>query len=724
MLDFFSQAADAEPVDAADSEWPSAAGWISISSGERGGWLRSSRRRWFVLGDPDSATTAFPPYVLRWYDDEAAAARAPGQPRGALSLHWQHVDVYADEGAQLELVTAQLAPGRFVLGGFAGGARELGEWWMKIAAAESLTRSRALAGDLARCVVADPDDAPGVVESFVSAIGLGTMCGGPALLGGGGGGGTSGSASSLVSGGFECDDNLFDDDDARAAPSARAAVSSADDEAAPAAVISARTGHARAGAARERVFSDELLGVDPGTGEAIVRDARTGRLSVRQRTFWARVQASYTSVLKAIIRPPRARYDEATALGPATFEWTRLAPGAGRGRGARARATRTDFYVANRRRLRVRCSHWVPDDLGGGAAAGATWASALGALGGDGGGAGDAALADVPCVVYCHGNSSCRVEALNALRVAFEAGATLCALDCAGSGVSDGEYVSLGHFEQYDVQAVCEHLRAHRRAGRIALWGRSMGAVACLLDASRNDPLLAAVVSDSAFASLPELAGELVAKAAGTSAASVLFDTALSHVSASVQYRAGFTLDACCPRASLAACCAPVLLLHGADDAFIGPDHARRLEAACGAACERELRVFDGGTHASTRPAEVLALAAVWLRRHLHGAAAVSALAMAGEDHLRDALLGAARARPGVLSRPPWIADAPPGAAQGADEDLSTSAGRRQQASTVDDEEHTDFRRIANSGRSFSQRDAMVAKLRQLSDQLDDDDGF
>ena len=46
------------------------------------------------------------------------------------------------------------------------------------------------------------------------------------------------------------------------------------------------------------------------------------------------------------------------------------------------------------------------------------------------------------------------------------------------------------------------------------------------------------------------------------------------------------------------------------------------------------------------------------------------------------------------------------------------------QASTVDDEEHTDFRRIANSGRSFSQRDAMVAKLRQLSDQLDDDDGF
>ena len=37
-----------------------------------------------------------------------------------------------------------------------------------------------------------------------------------------------------------------------------------------------------------------------------------------------------------------------------------------------------------------------------------------------------------------------------------------------------------------------------------------MGAVTSLLDASRNDPLLAGVVADSAFASLPSLCTDLV----------------------------------------------------------------------------------------------------------------------------------------------------------------------------------------------------------------------
>ena len=35
-----------------------------------------------------------------------------------------------------------------------------------------------------------------------------------------------------------------------------------------------------------------------------------------------------------------------------------------------------------------------------------------------------------------------------------------------------GEFVSLGWHEQHDVVAVAEHLRAHGRAGAIALWGQ------------------------------------------------------------------------------------------------------------------------------------------------------------------------------------------------------------------------------------------------------------
>lgn len=70
-----------------------------------------------------------------------------------------------------------------------------------------------------------------------------------------------------------------------------------------------------------------------------------------------------------------------------------------------------------------------------------------------------------PCVICMHGNSSCRVEALNYLtvpatqlthllddllctKVLLSAGISVFAFDFAGSGKSDGEYVSL----------VCAHL--------------------------------------------------------------------------------------------------------------------------------------------------------------------------------------------------------------------------------------------------------------------------
>lgn len=49
--------------------------------------------------------------------------------------------------------------------------------------------------------------------------------------------------------------------------------------------------------------------------------------------------------------------------------------------------------------------------------------------------------------------------------------------DCSGSGVSDGDYVTLGVRESEDLEAVVEHLRSAHGVKEIALWGRSMGAV-------------------------------------------------------------------------------------------------------------------------------------------------------------------------------------------------------------------------------------------------------
>jgi pimeloyl-ACP methyl ester carboxylesterase len=107
----------------------------------------------------------------------------------------------------------------------------------------------------------------------------------------------------------------------------------------------------------------------------------------------------------------------------------------------------------------------------------------------------------MPCIIYMHGNSSCRLEALSIMPYVMQANMTLFCFDFAGCGKSEGEYISLGWHERDDVNVIVEYLRKHRKVNTIGLWGRSMGAATALLHANR-DPSIAGLVLDSAFADL------------------------------------------------------------------------------------------------------------------------------------------------------------------------------------------------------------------------------
>ena len=54
----------------------------------------------------------------------------------------------------------------------------------------------------------------------------------------------------------------------------------------------------------------------------------------------------------------------------------------------------------------------------------------------------------------------------------LQEGATCVALDFTGSGLSQGDWVTLGFNEKDDVNSVIEHLRATETVSTIALWGR------------------------------------------------------------------------------------------------------------------------------------------------------------------------------------------------------------------------------------------------------------
>jgi len=173
-----------------------------------------------------------------------------------------------------------------------------------------------------------------------------------------------------------------------------------------------------------------------------------------------------------VIRPPRAEY-EPEALGPAEFSYAGVS------------VVRHDVELVNKRGLRLCASLWQRRD-------------AVGTHG-------------WPACVYLHGNASCRTEATLVASEVLQRGAALFAFDFAGCGLSDGDYVSLGHFEKDDVEAAVTWLRTVAGAGAVALWGRSMGATSALLHAAR-DGSLAGLICDSPFSSVEAVSLEVVAR--------------------------------------------------------------------------------------------------------------------------------------------------------------------------------------------------------------------
>lgn len=143
---------------------------------------------------------------------------------------------------------------------------------------------------------------------------------------------------------------------------------------------------------------------------------------------------------------------------------------------------RTDFELKSARGSTMMCSHFEPEES-------------------------ERRWDEMPCVIYMHGNSSCRLEALPLVDHILEAKMTLFCFDFAGCGKSEGNYISLGWFEKDDVEIIINFLRKERKVSTVALWGRSMGAATALLHASR-DPSIAGLVLDSSFADLKQLINE------------------------------------------------------------------------------------------------------------------------------------------------------------------------------------------------------------------------
>ena len=212
--------------------------------------------------------------------------------------------------------------------------------------------------------------------------------------------------------------------------------------------------------------------------------------------------SGYQELWKAIIRPIKDVYTDKD-LGPERFRINSRY------------YKRTDFSLPNNRNIKLECSLWEPYDE-------------------------ERELTHLPCIVYLHGNSSSRCEVVPNLKYLLPLNITVFAFDFAACGHSEGEYISLGWYETFDVKCVIDFLRNSNKVSTIGLWGRSMGAVTSIMYASR-DPTIGGIFLDSPFYSLNLLIDELSNEK--VSFPKFLVRQVIKMLKATVKEKAEFNID-------------------------------------------------------------------------------------------------------------------------------------------------------------------------------------
>lgn len=190
-------------------------------------------------------------------------------------------------------------------------------------------------------------------------------------------------------------------------------------------------------------------------------------------------------------------------------------------------------------------------------------------------------------VVCCHGHRGNRADMLGIGPGLFKQGFSVLLFDLRGNGDSDDGPQSLAHHERADLRAAVDWASARRPDTRIAVVAFSMGASMALLEAA-DDQRIEAVVADSAFATITDLAAGVLARYRLPSVPMV------NLVDAWTRRRYGYGFGQVRPLDAIARIAPrPVLLLHGTNDAVIPYEHATWLAEAGGA----ELVTFEGADH-------------------------------------------------------------------------------------------------------------------------------
>ncbi len=175
-------------------------------------------------------------------------------------------------------------------------------------------------------------------------------------------------------------------------------------------------------------------------------------------------------------------------------------------------------------------------------------------------------------IVLCHGYRGSK-ESLYRFADMFPS-YNLLYFDFRGHGESEGDYVTIGDLESYDVEAAVAFAKKRYPGKPLVILGVSMGASAALKALDRNPHLADAIVLDSPYAVLLE-----IMQSAYDAEAPMPRFPFFNLTYYGGRYLAGcdFAVN---PQEYMKNLQIPAILIHSCTDDFINPDHAMRLFAA------------------------------------------------------------------------------------------------------------------------------------------------
>ena len=203
----------------------------------------------------------------------------------------------------------------------------------------------------------------------------------------------------------------------------------------------------------------------------------------------------------------------------------------------------------------------------------------------------------MPVVIYLHGNASSRLEGLNTLSTLLPHNINLFVVDLPGCGHSEGEYISLGYYESYDVGIIVDFLENLPGTGSIGIWGRSMGASTGLIYAHR-DKRIKAICLDSPFANFCRLARELTKQYIVLP--DFLINGILKIIAGTIKEKNGMDIFKLNPIEQAENTFQPAIFIHAIKDQLINVQHAIDIFNIYGG--EKSLKCSEVGGHNSKRP--------------------------------------------------------------------------------------------------------------------------